>query len=179
MRMQKLAANHWRRSASDGANEEFAVKSMLAALLAAMLLSTGFACAQDSGKQQNGSVEEAEALPHLSDIMAQQQMRHIKLWFAGDAGNWSLADYELDQLKDGFDDVAKLLGGDLAQQHVGEAISQLEKAIDTRDHEAFLSAFDRLSAGCNACHRTLDHAFIVIQRPVLLPYSDQNFSFQR
>jgi hypothetical protein len=155
------------------------MKSMFAALLAALLLATGLACAQDSGKRENGSVEEAEGLPHLSEIMVQQQMRHIKLWFASDAGNWPLADYEIDQLKDGFDDVAKLLGGDIVQQHVGGAVSRLEKAIESKDHEAFVSAFDGLSAGCNACHHTLDHAFIVIQRPVLLPYSDQNFSPQQ
>jgi hypothetical protein len=154
------------------------MKSPFAALLAALVLAAGLACAQDSGKQEDGSAEEA-GLPHLSEIMVQQQMRHIKLWFAGDAGNWPLADYEIDQLKDGFDDVAKLLGGDLAQQHVGGAISRLEKAIEGKDHDAFVSAFDGLSAGCNACHRTLDHAFIVIQRPVLLPYSDQNFSPQQ
>jgi hypothetical protein len=155
------------------------MKSMFAALLAALLLAAGLACAQDSGKRGNGSAEEAEALPHLSEIMVQQQMRHIKLWFAGDASNWPLADYEIDHLKDGFDDVAKLLGGDIVRQHVGGAISRLEKAIESKDHEAFVSAFDGLSAGCNACHHTLDHAFIVIQRPVLLPYSDQNFSSQQ
>ena len=167
--MQKPAANRWRRSASKAAGEEIAMKSMFAALLAALLLGAGLACAQDSA-------EEADGLPHLSEIMVAQQMRHIKLWFAGDAGNWSLAGYEIDQLKDGFDDVAKLLGGDLAQQHVGGAVSGLEKAIESKDHVAFQSAFDRLSAGCNACHGTLDHAFIGIQRPVVLPYSDQNFS---
>jgi hypothetical protein len=155
------------------------MKSTFAALLAALLLAAGFACAQDGGKPTQGSADEAEGLPHLSEIMVQQQMRHIKLWFAGDAGNWPLADYEIDHLKDGFDDVAKLLGGDIAQQHVGGAISGLEKAIEAKDHGAFVSAFDRLSAGCNECHRTLDHAFIVIQRPVLLPYSDQNFSPER
>lgn len=152
------------------------MKSIFAALLATPLLATGLACAQQGGKQSEASVEEAENLPRLNEIMVQQQLRHIKLWFAGDAGNWPLADYEIDQLKDGFDDVAKLLGGDLAQQHVSGAISQLEKALESKDHEAFISAFDRLSAGCNSCHHTLDHAFIVIQRPVLLPYSDQNFS---
>ena len=155
------------------------MKSMFAALLAALLLAAGLACAQDSSKRENASVEEAEGLPRLSEIMVQQQMRHIKLWFAGDAGNWPLADYEIDQLKDGFDDVAKLLGGDIAQQHVGGAISRLEKAIESKDHEAFVFAFEGLSAGCNACHHTLDHAFIVIQRPVPLPYSDQNFSPQQ
>jgi len=154
------------------------MKSMFAALLATVLLAAGLACAQDSGKQGGGAVDETEGLPHLSEIMVRQQMRHIKLWFAGDSRNWALADYEIDQLKDGFDDVAKLLGGDLAQQHVDGAISRLEKAIESKNHEAFVSAFDRLSAGCNACHSTLDHAFILIQRPVLLPYSDQNFSAQ-
>jgi hypothetical protein len=152
------------------------MKSRFAAVLAGLLLTIGFACAQDGSKPSQGSADETAAPPRLSEIMVQQQMRHIKLWFAGDAGNWSLADYEIDQLKDGFDDVAKLLGGDIAQQHVGGAVSRLEKAIEAKDHGAFVSAFDRLSAGCNECHRTLDHAFVVIQRPVLLPYSDQNFS---
>ena len=143
------------------------------------MLAVGVACAQNNAKQGGEAAVEAAGLPHLSDIMVQQQMRHIKLSFAGDAGNWRLADDEIDQLKDGFDDVAKLLGGDLAQQHVSGAISQLEKAVESKNHEAFVSAFDRLSAGCNACHHTLDHAFIVIQRPALLPYSDQNFSPQQ
>ena len=156
------------------------MKLIFAAVVAALVLAAGLACAQQQGvKQVNDAAEDAEVLPHLSGIMVQQQMRHLKLWFAGDAGNWALADYELDQLKDGFDDVAKLLGGDLAQQHVGGALSQLEKSIDAKDHEAFVSAFDELSTGCNACHRTLDHAFIVIQRPALLPYSDQKFSPQQ
>lgn len=150
------------------------MKSIFAAFAAA-LLAAGVAWAQQS-KQADSAADEPENLPRLSEMMVQQQMRHIKLWFAGDAGNWALADYELDQLKDGFDDIAKLLGGDLAQQHLGGALSQLEKSIDAKDHGAFVSAFDSLSSGCNACHGTLDHAFIVIQRPTLLPYSDQNFS---
>ncbi len=154
------------------------MRPIFAALIAGLVLAADWACAQPAGTQGEDGAGEAEALPHLSDIMAQQQMRHIKLWFAGDAGNWALADYELEQLKDAFDDVAKLLGGDLAQQHVGGALSLLEKSIDTKDRAAFVSAYDRLSAGCNACHRTLDHAFIVVQRPALSPYSDQRFSPQ-
>ena len=30
------------------------------------------------------------------------RMRHIKLWFAGHAGNWPLADYEIGELKRRF-----------------------------------------------------------------------------
>jgi hypothetical protein len=178
--MPKPAAKRWRRSASSDAGEEIAMRSIFTTLiglvLAYLVLATGLACAQDRGKPEDGSAAEVEGAPDLSDIMVQQQMRHIKLWFAGDASNWPLADYELDKLKDGFDEAGKLLGGQFAQQHVGGAVSQLEKAIAAKEHETFVSAFDRLSAGCNECHRTLDHAFVVIQRPILLPYSDQNFA---
>ena len=35
-------------------------------------------------------------------------MRHTKLWLAGQAGNWSLAAYEIKELAEGFDDVVKM-----------------------------------------------------------------------
>src|SRR6476620_12407974 len=44
--------------------------------------------------------------PGLGEIMTLTQMRHAKLWLAGQAGNWPLATYELDELNEGFDDVA-------------------------------------------------------------------------
>ena len=111
--------------------------------------------------------------------MALQQMRHIKLWFAGSAANWPLADYEIGELKEGFDDVSKLLGGDIVDQHVGTPIAALQKAIDGKDQSAFFSAYDKLNAGCNACHHALGHGFIAIQRPTVLPYSDQSFAPQK
>jgi len=117
--------------------------------------------------------------PKIGEIMVLQQMRHIKLWFAGRDGNWPLAGYETDQLKDGFDDLNMVLGGDIVEKAVGAPLAALEKAIDSKDRAAFMRAFDALSAGCNSCHRTLDHAFIVIRRPTALPYSDQAFAPQK
>lgn len=148
----------------------FAVALMLAPFLAAG--------AQDSAQQAPPPPPEEGAQPSLSDIMGHQQERHIKLWFAGHAGNWPLANYEIGELSDGFDDVGKMLGGDIVKQHVGAALDALQKAVDGKDSAAFAAAYDKLSAGCNACHHTLDHAFIVISRPALLPYSDQVFAPQ-
>jgi len=142
------------------------MKAISAILLAAAALAT-----TNAGAQQNADSNE----PTIADIMTQQQMRHIKLWFAGRAGNWPLADYAIDQLKDGFDDIDQRLGGGTVGKAVGPAIAALEKAVEAKDRAAFAAAFDQLSAGCNGCHRSLDHAFIVIQRPALLPYSDQSF----
>jgi hypothetical protein len=155
------------------------MKLIAAALIAAVALAAPAASAQQGTKAVDPSAEEAPEFLRLSGIMAQQQMRHIKLWFAGTAGNWPLADYEIDGLKEGFDDVTKLLGDDIAQQHVGGAMAELEQSVEAKNRDNFVVAFDKLSTGCNACHTTLDHAFIVIQRPALVPYSNQNFSPQK
>ena len=117
--------------------------------------------------------------PNIGDIMAHQQQRHIKLWFAGHGGNWPLADFEIDKLRDGFDDVNRLIGGDTVNKTVGAALIALEKAVEAKDREAFARSFDDLSAGCNACHRMLDHAFIAIQRPTAQPFADQSFAPQK
>ncbi|HEX3939297.1 MAG TPA: hypothetical protein VHX43_17470 [Xanthobacteraceae bacterium] len=150
-----------------------AVVALLAA--ASMLAFAGTAGAQDNA-QPSAAPQEEPYQPSLSDIMAHQQERHTKLWFAGHTGNWPLANYEIGELDDGFDDVGKMLGGDIVKQHVGTALDALQKAVDAKDSAAFAAAYDQLSAGCNACHHTLDHAFIVIARPTVLPYSDQVFS---
>jgi hypothetical protein len=149
------------------------MKSAFTALLAA-LLTMPAAQAHDTSTQ-HGAANELY-VPRIGEIMALQQIRHIKLWFAGRSGNWPLADYEIDALKEGFEDVNRLIGGDTVEQAVGAAVSALEKAVDAKDRAAFTDAFDRLSAGCNSCHHALDHAFIVIQRPALLPYTDQSFA---
>jgi len=125
------------------------------------------------------NAQEATAPPKISDIMAQQQRRHIKLWFAGRGGNWPLADYEIDELKDGFEEVNEQFGGDTVEKAVGAPITAVEKAIEAKDRAAFTSAFDKLTAGCNSCHRLLDHSFVVVQRPTSLPYSDQSFATQK
>src|SRR5215467_11947860 len=54
----------------------------------------------------NRKPEEPQYTPGLGEIMTFQQMRHVKLWFAGQSENWPLAGYELDELNEGFEDVA-------------------------------------------------------------------------
>ena len=119
------------------------------------------------------------AAPRSATSWRFSKLRHIKLWFAGRGGNWPLADYEIDKLKDGFDDVNKQLGGDTVEKAVGARIAALEKAVEAKDRAAFARASISSRAGCNTCHRTLDHAFIVIQRPTSLPYGDQFFAPQK
>lgn len=156
------------------------MKAIVVLVTAAAILSALPANAQENSAspQPSAGAQEADQ-PGLGEIMTLQQLRHIKLWFAGHAGNWPLADYEIGELNEGFEDVSRLLGGDIVKQHVGVPLAALQKAVDGKSSVAFAAAFDSLSAGCNACHHTLDHGFIVIQRPALLPYSDQAFAPQK
>ncbi|HET9888614.1 MAG TPA: hypothetical protein VFR10_13990, partial [bacterium] len=50
---------------------------------------------------------EAEGVPGLGEIMLTNQAHHAKLWFAGEAENWPLASYELDELEEGFEMVVE------------------------------------------------------------------------
>ena len=119
----------------------------------------------------------------LGEIMSLQQMRHLKLWLAGAAKNWPLADYELDELKEGFDDIAKFFPtkddmpiGQMAGSTAVPILPDVKAAIDARDSKKFAAAFDKLTAACNTCHQSTKHEFIVIQRPTSSPYSNQSFT---
>jgi hypothetical protein len=121
--------------------------------------------------------------PGLGEIMSLQQMRHSKLWFAGNAGNWPLADYELGELKEGFDDVRRLFPTHdgvrltpLLDMVEKAAMPDLAKAVAAQDGARFATAFDALTGACTGCHQAAKHAFIVIQRPASLPYSNQSFA---
>src|SRR5271163_4706317 len=154
------------------------MRPIVAAVIAAALFTSLAASAQDKTAPQAAAPapQDEPYQPGLGEYMALQQMRHIKLWFAGHAGNWPLADYEIGELKEGFDDVSKLIGGDTVDKEVGDPIKALEKVVADKDRAAFPAAFDKLSAGCNACHKMLERGFIAIQRPTLMPYSDQSFA---
>jgi hypothetical protein len=122
--------------------------------------------------------------PGLGEIMTLTQMRHAKLWFAGDAGNWPLAAYELDELQEGMQDAATFhpthkdaalpIPG-LIDKIMKEPIEQLDKAIAARDSGEFIRAFDAVTEACNACHRATNFGFNVVTRPTANPYSNQSF----
>src|SRR5213593_2709580 len=88
-------------------------------------------------------------IPGLGEIMSLQQMRHAKLWLAGEAENWDLAAYELDELGEGFDDVVSLhpthkdspvAPKDAIPRIMTEPIAQVRTAIQKKEAAAFTQA---------------------------------------
>ena len=121
--------------------------------------------------------------PGLVEFMMHVQSHHAKLWLAGNARNWDLADYQVDELKELLEDIAKRVPdykgtpvGQMIEAITMPPISDIEGAIKARDSGKFAAAFDRLTAACNACHEAANRGFIVIQRPATSPFPNQSFA---
>ena len=121
--------------------------------------------------------------PGVAEIMIMTQIRHGKLWLAGSARNWELADYQIDELKEGLEDIVKYFPvykdmpvGSMTEATVMAPIAEVEGAVKARDRARFVAAYDRLTAACNTCHRSANRPFIVVQRPVGSAYPNQSFA---
>ena len=148
------------------------------ALLFAATISTAFAGEPTQSKQAHAY------LPGMGEIMGATQMRHAKLWFAGKAENWPLANYELGEIREGFGDavvyypvfkegvpVSKIL-----DKFTDTPLKELEIAIRNKNEKDFQKAFDDLTSACNSCHHAANRGYIAIIRPNKPPFSNQNFN---
>jgi hypothetical protein len=122
-------------------------------------------------------------IPGLGELMGRIQTDHAKLWLAGEARNWELAEYQLGELKEVFSDVQDLVPryknipvGDMIDAIVTGTITDLENAITTQDFGKFSAAFDHLTTACNSCHQAANRGYIAIRRPTQSNFSNQDFS---
>ena len=123
--------------------------------------------------------------PGLGEIMTQVQMRHAKLWLAGQNSNWPLAAYEIDELEEAFADAMEfhpthksspVALTELIPGMTDPPLQALRSAVAGRDGAAFTQAFDALTAACNACHQTTEFGYNVVTRPSGNPFTNQNFA---
>ncbi|MGH6771695.1 MAG: hypothetical protein ACRECO_22060 [Xanthobacteraceae bacterium] len=125
-------------------------------------------------------------MPGLIEIMLTIQSHHAKLWFAGNARNWELADYQADELKEALEDAAKYVPdykgtpvAKMIESVIMPPIGDVEAAIKARDAKKFAASYEKLTGACNACHEAANRGFIVIQRPTTSPFPNQSFAPRR
>jgi hypothetical protein len=157
---------------------------MLAPVLTAWLVCPG--CGRQSTPATGSGAGSSDPyVPGLGEMMSLQQMRHVKLWFAGQAENWDLAAYEVDELGEGFDDIVKfhpthkdspVAPKDAIPRMVTGPIKDLRAAVDKKDPRAFVQAYDALTTSCNNCHQATNFAFNAVQTPATNPYPNQVFT---
>src|SRR5712692_6085210 len=119
------------------------------------------------------NAEPAPFNPQMSALMSMLiQPRHAKLGLAGKAENWPLAGYALKELRQGFLVISRAVPRwkglpvpDLFDAAMTQPIALLDFAIKANEPRQFGEAYGKLTAGCNACHATTDHPFVVIKAP--------------
>ena len=123
-------------------------------------------------------------VPGLGEIMTQSELRHAKLWFAGQAKNWELAAYEVDELHEGFEDAGKYHPThkqisqpipDLIANTMQQPLARLEQAIKDKNLQAFSENYDKLTDACNVCHQSTGFGFNIVTRPAFNPFANQTF----
>lgn len=137
------------------------------------------------GKEEHHGHEDEheEDEVEVSNIMTNIQRHFGKLYFAGKAENWELAEFYAHEVEEAMEE--------LEESHVvedGINISQfmkimgltplehLDEAVDKKDITEFNAAYTAQIAQCNACHAATKHAYIQIKEPERPVFSNQIFT---
>jgi len=140
--------------------------------------------------QQEPRAADAAPVPYnpgMGDLMSILiQPRHVKLWLAGHQENWPLAGYALKEIKQSL---ARIAAGiphhngapvaDLIESAVGSQIGLVDFAIKAGEPRQFTEQYGRLTAGCNSCHVSTGHPYIVIKVPDGAAFANQEFQPKR
>lgn len=116
--------------------------------------------------------------PGFGEFMSGIQVHHAKLWFAGTAENWPLAQFEIDEIKESIEDI-KTYCTDRKETTsllmIDAPLDSVAAAIKTNDATLFKNSFTALTSACNNCHQATRHEFNVIKLPEAPPFSNQEF----
>jgi len=155
----------------------------MAALVAALALAGAMTSRPTAADEESNANASGPYMQGLGEFMLAGQLHHNKLWFAGDAGNWDLAGYEIDELKENLSNGAKYYPKsddfDVAagmKANIDAPLDKLDKAIEAKDKAAFVSAYTALTNACTACHSTAKKAFIRIVKPTAAMLTNQNYA---
>jgi hypothetical protein len=138
----------------------------------------------------DGTKEELEArlqrleasAPGVGTVMSGVQMHFAKLYFAGQAHNGPLAEFELYEVEENLDKAAALRPEEQGTNLVGltdafkkTQLVALRSAVHDDDWSAFQSSYTEAIGVCNGCHQETGHSYIVITTPTAPPVSNQQW----
>jgi hypothetical protein len=102
--------------------------------------------------------------PTFTNFMPNFSERFHVMHYAGDAGDWAVANHEAMEL-DRLMGVAQVIDpqkGLLMKSFIGEDLEHLDDAIGHGDKAAFDKTLNETVAHCNACHAAVGSAFIKV-----------------
>ena len=110
------------------------------------------------------------------------QPRHLKLYYAGQQKNWTLAAFELNELGSALRRIGQTIPkyrnisvDPTVASIFAPNVQEMLAAINAKSPQQFNAAYADLTEACNTCHQGLGHPFLVIKVPDGQNYPDQDF----
>jgi hypothetical protein len=130
-----------------------------------------------------GGLTILEFKPAMDDLMTMLiQPRHMKLYYAGQQKNWTLAAFELNEMGAALRRIGQTIPkyqnisvDPTVTSIFAPKIQAMNAAIMAKNPQQFASAYADLTEACNTCHQGLNHPFLVIRVPDGQNFPDQEF----
>lgn len=122
------------------------------------------------------TAKENKFKPGLGTLMNAIQIHHLKLWKSATNENWELANFELHELEERFEDVENYhvnSSNIKSVKMIYPQLEELEKSVKEKSKIDFVKEYELLTATCNSCHQINEHPFIKIT----VPNSNENQLF--
>jgi hypothetical protein len=121
--------------------------------------------------------------PAMDDLMTMLvQPRHMKLYYAGQAKNWQLAAFQINELRGALARIGRTIPNyrninvDTAVASIfADKLKAVDAAVKATDLAQFNAAYGEMTAACNDCHKGMEHPFLVIKVPDSGNFPDQEF----
>ncbi|WP_164856270.1 hypothetical protein [Lujinxingia sediminis] len=180
--------------ASDGAG--FRAGAVVAVMVLAWGFGGGMGCERAPASEEKAEATEAVVEPgdeaeeehdedhahdevHLGAHMFEIGRRYSAVWYAGEAGNKAMVDYQIHEIEEVIEELREARpveeGVDVVdyfERSVLPSLERIEEAVEAGDTATFEREYDAVITQCNACHTATKHAFIEIGRPAFNPYAN-------
>jgi cytochrome c553 len=109
--------------------------------------------------------------PGLGTVMQEYGYRYALAWYAAEAGNWGMAQYQVKEATE-IQEVGEITRpgkAELLKNFEHTYLDPVIEAIKAQDKGAFESAYKAAIDGCNACHQGTGHPYVRYQMPPSVP----------
>jgi len=109
--------------------------------------------------------------PGLGTVMREYGYRFATLWYAAQAQNWGMAQYQLKEATE-IQEVGEITrpgNASLLKGFEHSYLDKIDKAIKAKDMTAFESSYKAAILGCNTCHKATGHPYVQVQMPPTAP----------
>lgn len=121
-------------------------------------------------------------VPDLGVIMSAIQLHFAKLYFASEARNWDLAQFERIEIEENLITAAAVRPEErgvnisaIIDAFKNTQLTSLKDAIEVKDRGLFREAYRDSILMCNTCHQVTGRPFITITIPTNPPVSNQRW----